>query len=123
MKNVVAVGFLARRLLKKWIRYLIFCKDHFMPNNVFNKPISEIEICFVHTPMASTVVDNRDKFWKHFDTRYYAAHENSKPGDSSIWELPHWMTWLGGVLKANDSCSHSSIVSTFACIRKISDLY
>jgi len=59
----------------------------------------DLKIRFVHTPMSSIEVPQREKFWRNFDTRYYAVHENSKPADASIWELPHWMTWLGGVLK------------------------
>lgn len=59
-----------------------------------------LRICFVHTPMSSVVVPGRDQFWTNFDKRYYAVHPELKPADAGIWELPHWMTWLGGVLKS-----------------------
>ena len=59
-----------------------------------------LRICFVHTPMCSVQVEGRNKFWYNFDKRYYAVHSALKPTDASIWELPHWMIWLGGVLKS-----------------------
>jgi len=61
----------------------------------------DLKICFVHTPMSSVVVPKRESFWYNFDKRYYAVHPNLKPADAGIWELPHWMTWLGGVLQAS----------------------
>lgn len=61
----------------------------------------KLKVCFVHTPMSSVTVPGRDRFWTHFDERYYAVHPNLKPADAGIWELPHWMTWLAGVLKAS----------------------
>lgn len=63
-------------------------------------PSKDLRICFVHTPMSSVNVPERDNFWFNFDKRYYSVHPNLQPADASIWELPHWMTWLGGVLKA-----------------------
>lgn len=64
------------------------------------KIAKKLRVCFVHTPMSSVEVSGRDKFWYNFDKRYYAVHPNLMPADASIWELPHWMTWLAGVLKA-----------------------
>lgn len=60
----------------------------------------DLRICFVHTPMSSVVVPKREEFWRNFDRRYYAVHPNLKPADAGIWELPHWMPWLGGVLQS-----------------------
>jgi anaerobic magnesium-protoporphyrin IX monomethyl ester cyclase len=62
----------------------------------------DLRICFVHTPMSSVTISGRDKFWFNFDMRYYAVHPGLKLANASIWELPHWMTWLGGVLKAKN---------------------
>lgn len=59
-----------------------------------------LRICFIHTPMSSVVIPARNSFWLNFDKRYYAVHPGLKLADTSIWELPHWMPWLGGVLKA-----------------------
>jgi len=50
--------------------------------------------------MSSVQVPGRDSFWYNFDRRYYSVHPELHPADAGIWELPHWMTWLGGVLKA-----------------------
>jgi len=49
--------------------------------------------------MSSSDAPGRDIFWRNFDRRYYAVHSELKPADASIWELPHWITWLGGVLE------------------------
>jgi hypothetical protein len=63
-------------------------------------PYENLRVCFVHTPMSSVTIPGRDEFWFNFDKRYYAVHPGLKLAEASIWELPHWMTWLGGVLKA-----------------------
>lgn len=64
-------------------------------------PSSErFQTCFVHTPMASVEVQGRERFWTEFDKRYYAVHPGLKPANAGIWELPHWMPWLAGVLQA-----------------------
>lgn len=57
-----------------------------------------MHIVFVHTPMATVEVPQRENFWRHFDARYHAAHPNLRPMENVLWELPHWMHWLGGVL-------------------------
>lgn len=61
--------------------------------------ISPLKICFVHTPMCAVENKAKDKFWRNFDIRYYMMHPESKPVDASIWELPHWVPWLAGVIR------------------------
>lgn len=41
-----------------------------------------------------------DLYWKNFDTRYHAVHPNLKSLKTALWELPQWITWLGGVLES-----------------------
>ena len=60
---------------------------------------NDLRIAFVHTPMAALKVEGRDMFWKNLDRLYYAVHPQAKPMDESIWEIPHWMTWLAGVAR------------------------
>jgi anaerobic magnesium-protoporphyrin IX monomethyl ester cyclase len=60
---------------------------------------SNLKICFVHTPMCSVENEAKKSFWEAFDRRYYMVHPHSKPVDASIWELPHWIPWLAGVLR------------------------
>lgn len=43
-------------------------------------------------------VEERQTFWRNFDRRYYAVHPNLRPMRKVLWEIPHWVTWLGGVL-------------------------
>jgi radical SAM superfamily enzyme YgiQ (UPF0313 family) len=49
--------------------------------------------------MATLPVTDRRLFWRNFDRRYHAAHPGLGHMRRNIWELPHWMTWLGGVLQ------------------------
>lgn len=64
------------------------------------KRVEDLRVCFVPTPMTYLEVPGRNRFWSHFDRRYYAAHPDLQPTDASIWELPHWIPWLAGVLRA-----------------------
>lgn len=57
-----------------------------------------MRIIFVHTPMATLVVPQRKQFWQNFDIRYHAAHPGLRHMKNNLWELPHWMHWLAGVL-------------------------
>lgn len=57
-----------------------------------------MHIVFVHTPMATVPVPERKTFWQNFDVRYHAAHPGLRHMKNILWELPHWMHWLGGVL-------------------------
>jgi radical SAM superfamily enzyme YgiQ (UPF0313 family) len=57
-----------------------------------------MHIVFVHTPMATVSLSERESFWRNFDIRYHATHPGLKPMKNVLWELPHWMTWLAGVL-------------------------
>ncbi|WP_221885778.1 B12-binding domain-containing radical SAM protein [Pseudomonas aeruginosa] len=57
-----------------------------------------MHIVFVHTPMATVSLPEREAFWRNFDIRYHATHPGLKPMKNVLWELPHWMTWLAGVL-------------------------
>jgi len=57
-----------------------------------------MHIAFVHTPMATLPVPERQTFWRNFDIQYHAAHPGLRHMEKNLWELPHWMHWLGGVL-------------------------
>jgi anaerobic magnesium-protoporphyrin IX monomethyl ester cyclase len=59
---------------------------------------SDVRIIFVHTPMATLKIDERQIFWRNFDLRYHAMHPGLQHMRRNLWELPHWMTWLAGVL-------------------------
>jgi radical SAM superfamily enzyme YgiQ (UPF0313 family) len=48
--------------------------------------------------MATLPVPARENFWRNFDIRYHAAHPGLRHMKNQLWELPHWMHWLGGVL-------------------------
>lgn len=57
-----------------------------------------MHVAFVHTPMATLPVSQRQDFWRNFDIRYHAAHPGLRHMVNQLWELPHWMHWLAGVL-------------------------
>ncbi|AVE36525.1 TPA: radical SAM protein [Pseudomonas aeruginosa] len=57
-----------------------------------------MHIVFVHTPMATVSIPEREVFWRNFDIRYHATHPGLRQMKNVLWELPHWMTWLAGVL-------------------------
>lgn len=57
-----------------------------------------MHVVFVHTPMATLPVPERQNFWRYFDVQYHAAHPGLRHMENNLWELPHWMHWLGGVL-------------------------
>ena len=57
-----------------------------------------MHIIFIHVPISHINTEGRDVFWKNFDMRYYATHPKLRPMKNHLWELPHWITWLGGVL-------------------------
>jgi anaerobic magnesium-protoporphyrin IX monomethyl ester cyclase len=59
-----------------------------------------MRVAFVHTPMPTVPVAPRRRFWEAFDRQYHAAHPGLGFTDGRLWELPHWMHWLGGVLDA-----------------------
>ena len=58
-----------------------------------------MRIAFIHTPIPLRKVDNRGEYWRSFDKRYIAAHPNVRPMRKVLWELPHWIPWLAGVLE------------------------
>ncbi|WP_409473573.1 B12-binding domain-containing radical SAM protein [Streptomyces sp. HC307] len=58
-----------------------------------------MHIAFIHTPIPLREVKNRGDYWRSFDTRYIAAHPNVQPMRKILWELPHWVPWLAGVLE------------------------
>lgn len=60
-----------------------------------------MDIVFVHTPMASVSISEREGFWKSFDLKYIEAHPKYRIMKTNLWELPHWMLWLAGVLIDN----------------------
>jgi anaerobic magnesium-protoporphyrin IX monomethyl ester cyclase len=59
-----------------------------------------MRIVFVHTPMPAVAVPERQDYWRYFDVRYHMAHQHLGHMKNIMWELPHWMHWLGGVLVA-----------------------
>jgi anaerobic magnesium-protoporphyrin IX monomethyl ester cyclase len=60
-----------------------------------------MKIAFVHTPMAVFPLPERALFWRNFDRQYHGAHPGLRPMRRPMWELPHWMPWLAGVLEAH----------------------
>lgn len=50
--------------------------------------------------MAALAVPERRRYWESFDRRYHLHHPELRPMRRNVWELPHWMTWMGGVLEA-----------------------
>jgi radical SAM superfamily enzyme YgiQ (UPF0313 family) len=63
-------------------------------------------IVFVHTPMSTVRVPERQPLWQNFDRRYHMTHPGLHHMRRPMWELPHWMTWLGGVLNA---CGYTNL--------------
>src|SRR5436853_4445914 len=57
-----------------------------------------MRVAFVHTPMPAYPVPERETFWRNFDIQYHSAHPDLRHMDGNLWELPHWMHWLAGVL-------------------------
>jgi anaerobic magnesium-protoporphyrin IX monomethyl ester cyclase len=60
-----------------------------------------MRIVFVHTPMSTVPVEQRAGFWQNFDIQYHSTHPGLRHMKRVMWELPHWMTWLAGVLAAH----------------------
>lgn len=58
----------------------------------------QLRIVFVHTPMSTVEIPERQLFWQNFDRRYHATHPGLRHMRRPMWELPHWIPWLGGVL-------------------------
>src|ERR1041385_610644 len=48
--------------------------------------------------MPAFPVPERELFWRNFDIQYHGAHPGLRHMNGSMWELPHWMHWLAGVL-------------------------
>lgn len=59
-----------------------------------------MRIVFVHTPIPLRRVDGMGTYWDNFDVRYKAVHPEIHPMRRALFELPHWVTWLAGVLVA-----------------------
>lgn len=63
-----------------------------------------MRVVFVDTPIPTAAFMSggvcQSRYWDAFNTRYGEAHANALGADSGIWELPHWMPWLAGVLRA-----------------------
>lgn len=57
-----------------------------------------MRIAFVHTPMSTVPVNQRKAFWRNFDIQYHSVHPGLGHMRLPMWELPHWMHWLGGIL-------------------------
>lgn len=68
-----------------------------------------MNIKFVHTPMSSVPVPERENFWRNFDIQYHAAHPGLRHMENNMWELPHWMHWLGGSLMHEGFTSLSTL--------------
>lgn len=73
---------------------------------------ADLRVCFVHTPMSTVGVEQRRTYWQSFDARYHATHPRLRPMRWPMWELPHWMTWLGGVLQ-HDGYTHLSVADLY----------
>lgn len=56
--------------------------------------------CFVHVPIPLRKVENRQRYWENFDRRYKSVHPVMKPMRKALFELPHWVPWLAGVVRA-----------------------
>jgi anaerobic magnesium-protoporphyrin IX monomethyl ester cyclase len=75
-----------------------------------------MKIIFVHTPMPQIVLSERQDYWRAFDIRYHACHPNLRPMQQVMWELPHWMHWLAGVLRARGYTDFQAVdLYTHAC--------
>jgi radical SAM superfamily enzyme YgiQ (UPF0313 family) len=48
--------------------------------------------------MPAFPVPERELFWRNFDIQYHSAHPGLRHMEGNLWELPHWMHWLAGVL-------------------------
>lgn len=62
-------------------------------------------ITFVHTPMPLIEVPEMKLFWRNFDVQYHGAHPGLRHMKNVLWELPHWMHWLAGILQHEGSYS------------------
>ncbi len=51
--------------------------------------------------MFTVPVEQRKSFWQNFDIKYHLAHPGLRHMRRNMWELPHWMHWLAGVLVAH----------------------
>ncbi|MFJ6103674.1 B12-binding domain-containing radical SAM protein [Streptomyces sp. NPDC092359] len=51
--------------------------------------------------MSTVSVPERQAFWRNFDIQYRSTHAELRPMKRVMWELPHWMHWLGGVLETH----------------------
>ncbi|MBQ1076382.1 B12-binding domain-containing radical SAM protein [Micromonospora sp. C31] len=51
--------------------------------------------------MSTVPVPQRKLFWRNFDVQYHSVHPGLRHMKRNMWELPHWMLWLGGVLDAH----------------------
>ena len=72
-----------------------------------------MNIAFVHCPMPYKTADLRRTYWTHFDARYYATHPRARLMQGDFWELPHWVTWLGGVLN-HEGFTSLDVINLFA---------
>lgn len=48
--------------------------------------------------MSTVPLEQRQLFWRNFDIQYHSTHPDLPHMRRPMWELPHWMHWLGGVL-------------------------
>ncbi|MDT0262305.1 B12-binding domain-containing radical SAM protein [Jatrophihabitans lederbergiae] len=51
--------------------------------------------------MTTVPVPQRQLFWQRFDIQYQSTHPDLPEMRRPMWELPHWMHWLGGTLQAH----------------------
>jgi len=61
----------------------------------------DIPIAFVHTPIQGRYTPGRDDYWQAFNKLYYGFHPDSIEPQEYFLELPHWATWLAGVLDSH----------------------
>jgi anaerobic magnesium-protoporphyrin IX monomethyl ester cyclase len=48
--------------------------------------------------MSSVAVPQRRLFWQNFNIQYHATHPGLRHMKNMLWEPPHSMHWLAGVL-------------------------
>lgn len=49
--------------------------------------------------MPALRLPERGYYWTSFDRRYHAVHPGLPHMQDVLWELPHWIPWLAGVLE------------------------
>ena len=59
--------------------------------------------------METVKVPERRLYWQNFDIQYHSSHSQLRHMKRVLWELPHWMHWLAGVLATHGYTSFEVI--------------